>query len=286
MSRRRSDGRKWKKKEEKKGTNQKRYKPKVVLLLLLHFNFICHLLFVFNETRKFFFLMGALFNAAKFGLVRNSGLDVNQRGPSQWTALHQACFNGHTEIVKLLLAHPNIEVKVRDPLQRTPLSSACFEGHLSIVKLLLLDPRVDATLPDLNGCTPLWMASSTGSHEVIESLIASGKDLGDLNKKGTWSVDGKDFHQLRPAPTDTSSKADPANIATIRFFAIAVKLPMDLQMVLCHRVVGSMKQNITSTDSEGAFKSLAARMSAPTPPSVTTHTQSTHQRVLSSCSIC
>jgi len=32
---------------------------------------------------------------------------------------------------------------------------------------------------------------------------------------------------------------------------------MELQMILCHRVVGSMKQNILSKDSEAAFKSLA-----------------------------
>jgi len=45
--------------------------------------------------------------------------------------------------------------------------------------------------------------------------------------------------------------------AATRFFAIAKKLPMELQMVLCHRVVGSMKQNILRKDSEAAFKSLA-----------------------------
>ena len=32
---------------------------------------------------------------------------------------------------------------------------------------------------------------------------------------------------------------------------------MELQMILCHRVVGSMKQNILLKDSEAAFKSLA-----------------------------
>jgi len=32
---------------------------------------------------------------------------------------------------------------------------------------------------------------------------------------------------------------------------------MELQMILCHRVVGSMKQNILRKDSEAAFKALA-----------------------------
>ena len=32
---------------------------------------------------------------------------------------------------------------------------------------------------------------------------------------------------------------------------------MELQMILCHRVVGSMRQNIMRKDSEAAFRSLA-----------------------------
>ena len=49
--------------------------------------------------------------------------------------------------------------------------------------MLLRDPRVDITLGDELGCTPLWFASCLGRCEVIEWLIASGRDLGDLNKK-------------------------------------------------------------------------------------------------------
>ena len=56
-------------------------------------------------------------------------------------------------------------------------------------------------------------------------------------------------HPATPNPATTA--------AAIRFFAIASKLPMELQMLLCHRAVGSMKQNILRQDSEAAFKSLA-----------------------------
>ena len=49
-----------------------------------------------------------------------------------------------------------------------------------------------------------------------------------------------------------------ADTAAARFFAVASKLPMELQMILCHRVVGSMKQNILRKDSEAAFKSPAS----------------------------
>ena len=58
---------------------------------------------------------------------------------------------------------------------------------MSIVWLLLKDPRVNVTLDDGHGHTPLWNASESGHLEVVEWLIASGRDLGDVkNQKGAW----------------------------------------------------------------------------------------------------
>ena len=62
--------------------------------------------------------------------------------------------------------------------------------------------------------------------------------------------------QLRPALPITITTITTAAAAT-RFFIIAKSLPMELQMILCHFAVGSMKQNILRRDSEAAFKSLA-----------------------------
>jgi len=58
---------------------------------------------------------------------------------------------------------------------------------VSVVQGLLKDPLVNLALDDNDGCTPLWWASRNGYCEVIEWLIASGRDLGDFkNKKGKW----------------------------------------------------------------------------------------------------
>jgi len=233
-------------------------------------------------------------------------IDVNWTDSTRWTALHFACRKGHVEIVKLLLAHPKIDVNLRSSNGDTPLSFGCWSGRVSVVRLLLEDPRVDITLENENGYTPLWWASCKERHEVIEWLIASGRDLGDLNKKRNWR--GKDSTALEiarnfestgvvsllerfmanPAQTrhelrvklgvldelgpevfaltiflcDDLLQLKPAShptaaAGTLRFFVIACKLPMELQMILCHRAVGSMRQNILRQDSEAAFKSLA-----------------------------
>ena len=105
-----------------------------------------------------------------------------------WTSLHTASFRGHLEVVKLLLAHPNVNVNLKNCDGQTPLSFGCEYGQVSVVRLLLKDPRVEVALDDIRGCTPLWWASCEGKYEVIEWLIASGRDLGDVrNKKGHWN---------------------------------------------------------------------------------------------------
>jgi len=148
---------------------------------------------------------------------------------------------------------------------------------------------------------------------VIEWLIASGRDLGDIkNKKAKYFDDGNDYTALDIARWAERSQvvsllerfiADPtltrhevraklglldqlaAEIfaltvflcddllrlkpalaitttasAASRFFVISSKLPMELQMILCHRAVGSMKQNILHKDSEAGFKHLAMEL--------------------------
>jgi len=61
----------------------------------------------------------------------------------------------------------------------------------------LKDPRFDVTMAH-DGCTPLWEASYNGEHEVIEWLIASGRDLGDV-KNTKWKYLDKESTALEIA---------------------------------------------------------------------------------------
>ena len=231
-------------------------------------------------------------------------INVNWTDSEQWTALHTASLNGQAEVVKLLLAHPNINVNLKSSSGQTPLSYGCQCGQVSVVGVLLKDPRVDVTLDDNSERSPLWQASFKGKHEVIEWLIASGRDLGDVkNKKGRNWRDGKYYTAVEIARLYGSTKvvyllenfiSDPLQTrhklrvklgmldelaaevfaliificddlllvksstsdSTTRFFTIASKLPMELQMILCHRVYDSEKEYIKQFESEEAFKSL------------------------------
>jgi len=60
----------------------------------------------------------------------NPGLNINWGDWRQFTALHWAANNGHAEVVKLLLAHPDISVNVTDSDGFTPFFT-CLSGRTS-----------------------------------------------------------------------------------------------------------------------------------------------------------
>ena len=144
------------------------------------------LLFFFSFFFSFFFFSFSSFLIWSFvqswGIIHAS-LCPYVSGPL-WTPLHAAFFNDHDEVVKLLLAHPNINVNLKNMEGQTPLSFGCELGKVSVVRLLLKDPRVDITLDDNGGRTPLWHASRGGHHKVIECSLQVAEIWETLRRKG------------------------------------------------------------------------------------------------------
>ena len=59
--------------------------------------------------------------------------------------LESACYDGHTEVVKLLLADPGVDPSAKD---NESIRFASYYGHTEVVKLLLADLRVDPNAKD------------------------------------------------------------------------------------------------------------------------------------------
>ncbi len=89
------------------------------------------------------------------------------------TPLYVAAKNGHTAVVKLLLAVDNIDVNVTVKSGATSLCAALEMGHIEVVQLLLATRYIQVNKPMNNGVTPFLKAVQNG-HVEVESLLKNG----------------------------------------------------------------------------------------------------------------
>jgi len=227
-------------------------------------------------------------------------VDVNFVPPYGSGALHLACQSGNPAVVSCLLAHPDIDVNVKNFQEQTPFFYACFRGEEACVQALLLDLRVNTNEPDAQGYTPIREAAYWGHSEAIKWWIASGRELllGEAGNEKTDPVGqareanegelAELLERFRGNPEETRYAVrldigwfderaaevfalsvfvsdglllvkETPNQAT-RFFRLIRQLPLELQMILCHVVVGSPRENIAGFYTEAAFKALASTL--------------------------
>ena len=106
------------------------------------------------------------------------GVNVNSRHFfTRDTPLIEAAYNGHVEIVKLLIDR-GADVNLKGEAWYGPLHAAAMGGHAEVVKLLL-DNGADVNI--FHQDKPLHCAAKNGHIEVAEMLLARGADI---NAKG------------------------------------------------------------------------------------------------------
>jgi hypothetical protein len=81
-------------------------------------------------------------------------------------ALHGACKNGHSAVVKLLLADARVDPAARD---NQAIQLVSQNGHATVVELLLADPRVGPAAGDNDS---IRLASHNGHATVVRRLLA------------------------------------------------------------------------------------------------------------------
>ena len=69
-------------------------------------------------------------------VLLDRGLDEQHRDNAGWGPLHYASFEGHTEIVDLLIA-AGAEMNLTDCDGKTALHLACTENHYDVIVQLL-----------------------------------------------------------------------------------------------------------------------------------------------------
>jgi ankyrin repeat protein len=134
------------------------------------------------------FASQALIDAAKSGdvaevtrLLNLPGENVNELIDDR-TALHWAAWNGHIEVVRILIGHgANVSTFGLD--NNTPLHLVAWEGRTGVAQFLIgAGAKVDA-LNSFNS-TPLHLAAIWGRTEVAHILIDHGANTDAVDEDG------------------------------------------------------------------------------------------------------
>ena len=103
-----------------------------------------------------------------------------------YSKMYEACKNGETKIVKILLERCTPEecgLNIRDDGGYTPFMMACKNGHKDVVKLLLDNSEgIDLNIKSrFTKMTALMWACENGHKDVVQSLLEHSDSRIDVN---------------------------------------------------------------------------------------------------------
>jgi ankyrin repeat protein len=121
-------------------------------------------------------------------LISTHAEDVNAMCSRHGTPLHAASYEGHINVVRLLLHH-GAEVNLENKAMRTPLCSAFEGGHVEVVRLLL-ERGADANVQIPTTFSPpiLVQASANGRIDIVHMLLQRNVNVNDLRDDLHWTA--------------------------------------------------------------------------------------------------
>ena len=214
------------------------------------------------------------------------------------TPFSLACCYGCVESVKVLLRDPRLDVnRGYDDLNPedgvNPLRIAVVNGHLDIIKHWIVSDVALPINPDYDELIEAALVEHSnrliyrhGYKDIAQLLLdyKSGPQAQQRIRRkfklqfGLLDAEASDIYALTiflcdgllslvdtvsVNATDTDSvgvESTKEQDNRVSFFNIVSGLPMELQMLICYQAVDVMKDNITSTASEAAFRRLAAKL--------------------------
>jgi ankyrin repeat protein len=147
---------------------------------------------------------------------------MNEEDGDRWTALHVASWNGHADIVELLL-DKGADITVRHIGALTALHRAAWNGRLEVIRVLV-EKGADVSIRDNTGRTALHWATENGHRSAAELLVEKGSEVIQLSyneftalrkaaEKGYEAVECIPHGEMRTDRLNVSSKWAPLHWA-------------------------------------------------------------------------
>lgn len=108
-------------------------------------------------------------------LLLSQGATINHTDKHGMTALHLACYNGSTELVRCLLSG-GPDLVLNNNLYGTPLHCSVFNGSVDTV-VCLLEAGAIVNVVDQGGNTATHVAARLGRHNILRILMQYGADI-------------------------------------------------------------------------------------------------------------
>jgi len=125
--------------------------------------------------------------ASQLRELLDRSLDLNARGRSKRTILHEAVSHNALNTAMLLLAR-GINPNIPDERGICPLHlAASYEDRVDIADLLLACSDITIDPPDQHGLTPLHFAVSLCNYPMIEKLMKAGANPSKSDENG-WNA--------------------------------------------------------------------------------------------------
>ncbi|KAK0472466.1 hypothetical protein IW261DRAFT_1570822 [Armillaria novae-zelandiae] len=108
------------------------------------------------------------------------------------SALFWAVWGGHSGVVRILLAQPDIEATTWDENYESPLMVAAGRGHTDIVRMFLEREDINLDAPSfVTQQTALRYAADTGHDHIVEMLLKTGRvDVNSQDWHGFMALAG------------------------------------------------------------------------------------------------
>jgi len=202
-------------------------------------------------------------------LLAHPGIDVNLKDMSGYTPFYSACYCGKTSSARLLLKDSKaVDFNERDVDGFTPLWRAACWGRLDVIKWWIASGReMDFGEPRNERTDAIGVAKRRGQTETATLLERFQSNATKTRhamrvELGWYDETAAEMFALVVFVSDGLLQINntKTTILAARFFKMARRLPLELQMIICHSVVGLPKEIIAGKDSEVAFKSLAASL--------------------------